>query len=136
MYWILKCSNLLVLVIHFITLDVLFVQFVEMLLMESMLKTRTGEQFAQKITVTMIRSAIFVKCLSVMKQEQYQLTIWSRLVIWFFTLIVSSKIFENFLIIFIIILWRCQRCDSPILSAYFNDPFNKDHFYCQACYEK
>ena len=71
---------MLVLVIHFITLDVLFVQFVEMLLTESLLKTMTGEQFAQKITVTMIRSAIFVKCLSVMKQKHYHPTVWSQLV--------------------------------------------------------
>ena len=71
---------MLVLVIHFITLDVLFVQFVEMLLTESLLKTMTGEQFAQKITVTMIRSAVFVKCLSVTKQKHYHPTVWSQLV--------------------------------------------------------
>ena len=102
-------------VIHFITLDVLFVQFVEMLLMESFLKTRTDEQFAQKITVTMIRSAIFVKCLSVMKQKQYHPTVWWQLVRWLFTLIVSSKVFENFLIIFIYIIY-CEGVTAAILQ--------------------
>ena len=52
------------------------------------------------------------------------------------TRVVSSETLRSSWITFKVLFLRCQSCNLPITSAYFNDPINKDYFYCQACYER